>query len=133
VVAPANASIRAHVTLEDVEIAQNTNFGLSVTAGGGVTVRNSTINDNGFISALANIRVDGTGGAATIDLDNVMVSGSATGIIAVNSGIVRVNNSSIIGNTTGLSTSGGNIQSFGNNRLTGNGFNGSFTGTITLQ
>jgi hypothetical protein len=133
VVQPASGAIRAQVTLNNVEIAENTNFGLSVTAGGSVVVRNSTISDNGFSTGLSNIRVDGTGGTATVDLDNVTVSGSATGIIALNGATVRVNNSSIVQNGTGLSQSGGSIVSFGNNRLTGNTINGSFSSTIGLQ
>ena len=134
VVQPASATLRAQVTLNKVEISQNTNFGISITAGGSVVIRDSAITDNGFATSLANIRVDGTGGSAALDLDNVVVSGSSTGILALGGAVVRVNNSSIIDNGTGLSPSGtATIMSFGNNRLVGNGFNGIFNGTIALQ
>ena len=134
VVAPATSSIHAQVTLNNVEIVENTNFGLSVTAGSSVIVRDSVISDNGFSSSLANIRADATGGTATVDLDGVLVSGSATGIISLNGAVVRVNNSTIVGNTTGLEPSaGGTIVSFGNNRLSGNMSNGAFSSTIGLQ
>lgn len=133
VVAPTVSSVHAQVTLNNVEISENTNFGLSVTAGSSVIVRNSAISDNGFSTSLANIRADGTGGTTTIDLDNVLVSGSDIGIASLNGAVVRVNNSTIVGNETGLSQSGGTIVSFGNNRLAGNGSNGSFSSTLGLQ
>jgi hypothetical protein len=132
VVAPASPSISARVTINKTDISANTNYGLSVTSGGVVVIRDSTISDNGLTSALANIRVDGSSGAAIVDLDDVLIAGSATGIQSVNGATVRVNNSSILQNGTGLFSSGGNILSFGNNRLA-NGSNGSFTGTITFQ
>jgi hypothetical protein len=132
VVQPANASIKAQVTLNNVEIAESTNFGLSVTAGGVVTVRDSALSDNGSLSA-AGIRVDGTGGAASVDLDNVLINGSSTGILSLTNSTVRINNSSILNNGTGLSLSGGSILSFGNNRLVGNIVNGSFSGSVALQ
>jgi hypothetical protein len=134
VVAPAISSIHAQVTLNNVEISENTNFGLSVTAGSSVIVRDSAISDNGLATSLANIRADATGGTTTVDLDNVLVSGSATGIISLNGATVRVNNSTIVDNETGLSPSaGGTIMSTGNNRLTGNTSNGAFSGTIGMQ
>lgn len=133
VVQPASGSIRAQVTMNNVEIMESTNFGLSVTAGGSVVARNSMFSDNGLATNAANIRVDGTGGIATVDLDNVMVSGSYTGILSVNGGLVRVNNSAIVGNTTGVSQSGGTIVSFYNNRLAGNTSNGAFNSTLSFQ
>lgn len=134
VVSPASAGIQAAVTLNDVQISESTNYGLSVTAGGVVIVRDSTISDNGVSTSLANIRVDGTGGSATIDLDNVLVSGTTTGVTALGGAVVRINNSGILNNGTALSVSGGaSILSFGNNRLAGNGINGGFTGSIGLQ
>ena len=49
-------------------------------------------------------------------------------------GNIRVSQTTIEENTTGLfATAGGTIVSFGNNRLAGNGTNGSFTSTIPLS
>jgi hypothetical protein len=127
VVAPANGGIKATVTLTNVVIGGSTNFGLSVIAGGNVVVRNSAITDSGVATGASNIRVDG---AASVDLDNVLISGGAVGILSLNGAAVRVSNSSVINNGTGLS---GPVLSFNNNRLTGNIVNGSFSGTIALQ
>ena len=131
VVAPANG-FKAQVMLDHVEIAENLNFGLSVTAGASVVVRNSTIADNGLATGLSNIRADGTGGAASIDLDGVVVSGSTTGILSINGAAVRVNNSFIVNNIGGMTSTGGSILSFGNNRVVNSGSN-TFTGNLSLQ
>ncbi len=134
VVAPASAAISARVTLNRVNVAGSLNFGLSVTGGGIVAARDSTFSENGLTTSLANIRVDGSAGSATVDLDNVLVDGSTTGIIALNSAIVRVNNSSIVNNTgAAISASAASVLSFGNNRVVGNNVNGTFTGSATLQ
>jgi hypothetical protein len=133
VVINPTAGVAAHVTLDDVQIVENTNYGLSVTGGGSVVVRNSIISDNAVGTSFAAIRVDGTLGAATVEVDNTVISGSPNGILSINGAAVSVNNSGIINNGTGLSASGGSILTFGNNRLAGNGVNGSFTGNIGLQ
>jgi hypothetical protein len=41
--------------------------------------------------------------------------------------------STIVDNGQGLSTTGGLLLSYGNNRVAGNGTDGSFTGLISLQ
>jgi Right handed beta helix region len=123
----------ANVTLDNVSIVDNVNFGLSVHAGGSVVVRNSSIAENAAGTPYTNVTVDATGGAASVLLDNVNISGGPTGILAAAGATVRVNNSSITGNTTGVSTlSGAQILSFGNNRLSGNGSDGAFSGVIPL-
>jgi len=133
VIQPASPSIRTQVSMNNVEIAENTNFGISMTAGASVIVKDSSIVDNGFSTALANIRADGTGGTATLQLDNVVVSGSATGLLSVGGATIRVSNSTITDNVTGVLPSGGSILSFGNNRLVGNTSNGTFSGTVSFQ
>ncbi len=125
----------AQVTLDDVSMVENSNWGLTVTAGSSIVVRNSTIGDNAQGSpTLGNIRADGTGGAADVLLDNVVISGAPNGIVAAAGATVRVNNSSIADNSLGLSASGGaQIVSFGNNRLSGNTSDGAFSSTVVLQ
>jgi hypothetical protein len=134
IVVNPTAPFQARVTLDNVGIFGNTNFGLSVTAGGAIVVRNSTISDNAIGTSFANIRVDGTGGAASVDLDKTTVGGAPNGILALGGATVRVNDSTIAGNTLGvLASGGGQILSFGNNRLAGNGTDGAFSGFIGLK
>jgi hypothetical protein len=126
---------KAQVTLDDVAVSENVNFGVSITGNSALVLRNSTVADNGVTSAIpnvTNIRIDGTNGA-TLDLDNVVVSGGPIGILSLNGGVVRVNNSGILTNGIGLMQSGGGtILSFGNNRLA-NTTNGAFSGPVNLQ
>jgi hypothetical protein len=130
VVAPTQG-VQAHVTLDNVQVTENVNFGMSITAGGTVVARNSTFADNG----LGNVRVDGTGSVATLDLDTVAMTGSpAAGLIAVTGATARINNVLISNNGMGISFAGGTVLSTGNNRITGNtGGNGPVSGSVVLQ
>jgi hypothetical protein len=131
VVAPGIGT-RAQVILDNVAIVENINFGLSAFGGSSVTVRNSTIAHNGLSTGSSNIRADGTSGGATVDLENVLLSGSATGIVSYTGAAVRLSNSSIVQNQIGMSSIGGSILSFGNNRIANSGGN-AFTSTLPLQ
>lgn len=64
-----------------------------------------------------------------------IVANANTGILATGAnGIVRVGSSVISNNLVGVSSlSGGNIRSYGDNQLNGNGTDGAFTGTAALQ
>lgn len=94
-------------------------------------------------SVLANNRNNGISagdfsGTSEVNVEDCLIQGSNTGIFAANGGgggtaLVRVSHSSILDNSIGLSSSGAPLLSYGNNRLAGNGFNGSFTGLIALQ
>lgn len=133
VIQPGNASIKAQVTLNQAEVKGNVNYGISVTAGGSVTIRDSSIVDNGISAGLANLRVDGTGGAASADVDNTLLGGGGIGVFAVTGATVRISNSSIVDNATGILMSGGSVLSYGNNRVAGNTAGAGFSGSISLQ
>jgi hypothetical protein len=130
-VAPANG-FKAQVTLDNVAIVQNMDYGLTAKSGSSIVVRNSTIADNGLVSGYANVRADGTSAAASIYLDNVLLSGSTTGIVSNSGADVRLSNCSIINNLAGITSAGGSIMSFGNNRVANVGGN-AFTGNLSLQ
>jgi hypothetical protein len=73
-----------------------------------------------------------------LNIEDCVIQGASTGILTVNgsgggTAIVRVNHSTIVDNVTGLSSFGSPLLSYGNNRLAGNGTDGSFTGLISLQ
>ena len=65
-----------------------------------------------------------------INVDNMKVSFSGTGVLASAGSTIRVSNSLITQNATGLSPSGGSIVSMAGNSLTGNTTNGAFTNTV---
>lgn len=69
-------------------------------------------------------------------LDNVMITDfEGTGInVSGATSFVRVTGTSVTGNGGGLDvSSGGQILTFGNNRVSGNGIDGTFTGSIPQQ
>jgi hypothetical protein len=122
------AGLNSNVVLDRVHVQQNVSFGVSITGGSSVSIRNSVLSNNGA----SGLRMDGTGMSASADLDNVEIAGNATGIESIAGSITRVANSSIVQNSTGLSI-GGTVQSFGNNRVAGNlGGNGGMS-PIGLQ
>ena len=98
-----------------------------------VTIRDSVIASNRSYGLFADVY-------SATTLENCAVTRNGTGLQA--SGIgppfnaygkFFVSNTLIVGNTTGLSPGGGYIVSFGNNRITANTTNGSFTSTILPQ
>ncbi len=128
-VAPQNNQI-ASVTLNGVELVANSSHGVEF-AGGVVagTMRGSVVGENG---------VDGVLTAAnqvffTIE-ESSIVDNLSVGIQTGTAGsVVNVGASTIGGNGTGVKASSGLIISFGNNQMSANGTNGTFTGTTALQ
>jgi hypothetical protein len=118
------------VVLDHVDVSNNTNFGVSITAGSSVMIRDSTISSNG----LSGLRVDATGGTTTVDVESGIITGNNVGIEAVTGSTTRISNSTISQNTTGLLFEGGSVLSFGTNRIVGNtSGNGPPSGPVALQ
>jgi hypothetical protein len=121
--------VQARVTLDNVRITNNANYGLLAYPGGSVLIRNSVISHNG----LSGVRVDGSTGSTTVDLDTTALFQNGTGITVVTGGAAttRISNSTIVGNGVGLD---GLVTSFSNNRIVGNGTgNGPPSSTLPLQ
>jgi hypothetical protein len=72
--------------------------------------------------------------AAAVMVRNSSVSNNAVGIAADQAAIVRVGQSSITANGTGWqATNGGQVQSYGNNNVSGNTTDGIVTTAVALQ
>jgi hypothetical protein len=112
------------VTGDRVRIQRSGNAGLMVGDGVKATFSNSVISGNG------NFGVYAFGTGAQVNLDGSVTTANGTGV-ATGAGLVRLSNTTVTGNTTGLS--GGNIFSYGTNRLEGNVTNGAPTGSLLLQ
>jgi hypothetical protein len=117
-------------TLERVRLERN-RFGVRAEDGARATVRDSVAasnNTNGYIAV-------STAAAATLTLENSLATDnvnngiSAQGTLAT----IRIGNMVVTGNGTGLNASGGSIVSFGNNRVAGNGTDGSPTVTVAQR
>lgn len=106
-------------------------FGINSTGNTRLILRDSVI------SAVVGsaVRVDGTAGANQTLIDkSALVDNTVNGILSNGSaGVARVSSSIITGHTTAmLATNSGQIISFGNNSISGNGNNGTSTSTTPL-
>jgi Right handed beta helix region len=123
-----------HASIDGVHLKDNMNAGLFAAENSQTTLRRSVLADNRFNGISAGDYV----GTSEVNVEDCLIQGSYTGIFAANGGgggtaLVRVSHSSIVSNSTGLSSFGASLLSYGNNRLAGNGVDGSFTGLIALQ
>ena len=110
-----------HATLDHVQIARNNAQAI---------IRNSLLVDNPQTAAQASAA---SGATAALTIEDCVIKDNNMGINAYYPSIIRVSHSTITDNAQGLSPFGGQILSFGNNRLAGNGMDGSFTGIVPLQ
>ena len=93
---------------------------------GTIDVRRSTFDSNGGQGVVAG----NTGATVQVSIADSNLTNNGVGITAQNGGVVHVGASTIVRNSTGISFGGGGqIVSFGNNRLLDNGLNGSFSST----
>ncbi len=117
---------KASVTLSNVQTAHHVNFGLLVFERSTVMFNGGSLSNN----SMAGARVDAFFGPSALHLDHVAVSGNATGLLAVNGGVVRIADTTIFGNTVGID---GIVTSYGNNRIYLNGSGNAPSGTTPLQ
>jgi hypothetical protein len=130
-----------NVMVDHCSLENCSSGGLFVLHGGAaVVIRNSVIDGNGNGIAMM---LPFSASDATIDVENCLIAHSTAAGIDAEGGqytgfdgkaIIRVSNSMIVFNATGLSAGTlGEIDSFGNNRLSDNGTPGAFSSTIALQ
>jgi hypothetical protein len=117
----------ASIIIEDSHLDQNT-FGLRVEANARATMSNSTASGNTTFG----VHAFSSTTAASIILENVVISNNTTGVQAEGSAnaSVRLSNTLITSNSVGLSSvTSGQLISFVNNSVAGNGTNGAPTST----
>jgi hypothetical protein len=130
-VGPTSGQI-ASVALNRVEIVGNSGDGLDLVGAGIIagTIRESLVAQNGGAGIFANA---GGGVFFTVEESSV-VANLTTGIkTASAAAIINVGASTIGANGTGVNAASGSIVSFGNNQMSANGTNGTFTSTVGLQ
>jgi Right handed beta helix region len=103
------------VTFDHVRLVNNTFYGIGVSAGGVVHIRNSVVSENSGGGLL----VDNS----TADVTATSITNNGYGITSQDSGMVRIGLSTITGNTiNALSIApGATIASYGDNYLAGAG------------
>lgn len=120
-------------TIENTTISNNVGWGIRADANSVVTVRNSSINSswhNGVVAIGTSGPVQITVESSTIS-DNGWGPSGGGGVVASGGlGLVRISDNLITNNTHGIRVlSGGIVQSFGDNRIVGNGTDGAPTTT----
>jgi hypothetical protein len=117
----------ASALIENSHLDQNT-FGLRVEANARATMSDSTTNTNTTFG----VHAFSSTTAASIILERVVSSNNTTGVCAEGSAnaSIRFSNTLVTSNSTGLlSTTSGQLISFVNNSVAGNGTNGTPTST----
>ncbi|HEY0328684.1 MAG TPA: right-handed parallel beta-helix repeat-containing protein [Rhodopseudomonas sp.] len=112
--AGASAGSRIDAVLDRARV-ENSNFGIAVGSAARVMINNSVFAGN----TAAGIEAEGPFAAVEVNVDRSVTSGNGTGV--ANGGgtvTIRLANSDVAFNATGIS---GVTQSFGNNRISGNG------------
>lgn len=129
-VAPSTNQI-ASVTLDHVKLSANSGNGLWLSGAGVVagTMRNSVAATNGVNGVVS----DAHQAYFTVE-ESSMVANLQYGIRSISSGTsIKVGASTIGGNGTSVKAVTGSIVTFGNNQISDNGTDGSFTSTAPLR
>jgi hypothetical protein len=130
-VVPASGQI-ASVAFNRVEIVGNSGDGIDLVGTGVIAgaIRQSLVGQNTGTGILANA----SGGVFfTVEATSVIANLSVGIQTDSSAAILNVGASTIGGNGTGVKANAGSIISFGNNQMSANGVNGSFTSTTALQ
>jgi hypothetical protein len=117
----ANAAGQVVAMLTNVSI-HTCAFGVDATNRTRIGIKNSVFTQN----ATAGLRQTGTDNV--MNLDDLFVSFSTTGIQSVAGSTIRVSDTIVTQNATGLNTNGGTITSLSGNSVNGNTADGAFTG-----
>jgi hypothetical protein len=115
-------------------VLENNVFGLKVTDGANISVRDTVSGGNGFAGFTSIVTTAGAPAKLTI-ADSSSTNNGTIGVQANGVGAeTRISNVTTTGNGTGLAfVSGGALISFKNNNNDGNGTNGAPSSTVTPQ
>ncbi|HTL97187.1 MAG TPA: right-handed parallel beta-helix repeat-containing protein [Holophagaceae bacterium] len=121
----AAANSQTRVDVSNSSFWNNGNCGIKCGAG---TLVANNVTTTGCIYG-----VD-TFNSPNVELDNTNMNSNTTDGLRVSGGTLRLSNCTITGNTAGVLITGGVVNTFGNNRIAGNGSgNGPLGGTLATQ
>ncbi|MDP2340475.1 MAG: right-handed parallel beta-helix repeat-containing protein [Deltaproteobacteria bacterium] len=129
-------SAQATVVLNRVTLMRNANNSLFLNTTGNTGGITATVRDSVIASSATGVSLLAAAGPIGLLIDDVaIVHHSSNGILVSGAnGVARVTHSTITGNVTGVNAiNGGQLLSFGNNQLIGNGANGVFVGAALGQ
>lgn len=142
----------ATLFISDTTVQNNRGNGIAIVASGqagvGATLSKVNVSGNGAgiyaigasvsLTVTDSLATNGSYGiavnGATALIRNSTINSNAVGVFADQGGIVRLGQSFVTGNGTGIAFSGGGqVQSFGNNSVAGNGKDGAMSTSIALK
>ena len=138
----------ASLFVSDTTVTNNHSNGILVTGTVNGALNRVTASGNGvgifasgagvsltLTNTVAGNNIYGIGArASAVIVGNSTVSSNAVGISADRTAVARISQSTVTGNGTGLqATDGGQMLSFGNNNVSGNGTDGVATTTVAMQ
>ena len=129
-VAMQTSSSQIHATFDHVQIKNNQVTGIGVWNNTQAVISNSLIVDNFQLGVEVSA---GSPGNAVANIEGCIIKNNNSGIVSHSGSLARVSHSTITDNQQGIPPFGGQVLSFGNNRLVGNVTDGFFTGMIPLQ
>jgi len=120
-----NAGAPVNATLERVQLKSNSLRGVLAWRNATVTVRDSvaTLNGTGFRAM--------NGGV--LNIENSLATENSTGVSASPTGIVRISNTMVVDNAIGLEVGTGTMETWSNNKVSGNSNDLSGSLTTVLQ
>jgi len=132
--------IAANAELRRLRIDNNTGEGLRIDGSGGSGAIKATLVDS-TASANASNGIDAVSGPGNASVDVMRVVAASNGSAGIQSNqsggstaSVTVGSSVLYANVIGIQAAGGaSLLTYGNNQVTSNAANGSFTGTASLQ
>jgi hypothetical protein len=133
VVMPSVGSATIAAVLDGTRIQRIGSHGMYAGDGARVTIRNSTISNNGGVGLIV---AQSAGVTTQANVESTLIASNGSGIYAgTGASTTRISNVTIVNNTgAGFEFGGGSIISFGNNRIHGNGSgNGPATSNVGQQ
>ncbi len=127
-VSPTSGAPIASISLNNVRFIQNTLDGIVAGAGAHITVKNSTLSNNGIYGVYTYAPT------ASVFIDNSNISHNTSYGVRTNQGTVRISNCVITDNGQGLAVTAGAVQSYVNNQVDGNiTMDGTPSGTLSFK
>ena len=118
VVVATSGSGKITATFDNVDINGN-GIGVSLAFGATTSFNRSNISSNNTINAIG-IAIQSNG--SELNLNDCLLAGNGLGVAMLGgAAVVRMANTMIVDNSSGVLVNAGTVQSWGNNRISGNG------------
>lgn len=131
-------NVAANILINNSRISDNNRGGIRIDASAAGSSVKGTISHTQITDSQIGVYARSAAGGGTVNVtlvDSVVTGNSSTGVMSEDAlATINVSGNTITQNGNGVrSLTGGNLVSFGDNVLTGNNSNGTFTATVAKQ